>query len=91
MRLEEIMTAPVLTITAELSVAEAAQRMRAHDVGSLVVVRKGVVEGIHHKLGRRGRLRGRRRRSEYVSDHAVYEQPGSIQPGQIPTWSKPPA
>ena len=46
MRLEEIMTAPVLTITAELSVAEAAKRMRAHDVGSLVVVRKGVVEGI---------------------------------------------
>ncbi len=46
MRLEEIMTAPVLTITAELSVADAAKRMRAHDVGSLVVVRKGVVEGI---------------------------------------------
>ena len=46
MRLEEIMTAPVLTITAELSVADAAKRMRSHDVGSLVVVRKGVVEGI---------------------------------------------
>ena len=40
------MTAPVLTITAELSTADAAKRMRAHDVGSLVVVRKGVVEGI---------------------------------------------
>ena len=46
MRLEEIMTAPVLTITSELSVADAAKRMRANDVGSLVVVRKGVVEGI---------------------------------------------
>ena len=46
MRLEEIMTAPVLTITSELSVSEAAKRMRANDVGSLVVVRKGVVEGI---------------------------------------------
>ena len=46
MRLEEIMTAPVLTITAELSVADAAKRMRTNDVGSLVVVRKGVVEGI---------------------------------------------
>ena len=46
MRLEEIMTAPVLTITAELSVVEAAKRMRANDVGSLVVVRKGIVEGI---------------------------------------------
>ncbi len=46
MRLEEIMTAPVLTITSELSVSDAAERMRAHDVGSLVVVRKGVVEGI---------------------------------------------
>ena len=40
------MTAPVLTITAELSVADAAKRMRTNDVGSLVVVRKGVVEGI---------------------------------------------
>ena len=40
------MTAPVLTITAELSVTDAARRMRANDVGSLVVVRKGVVEGI---------------------------------------------
>lgn len=46
MRLEEIMTAPVLTITSELSVSDAAKRMRANDVGSLVVVRKGVVEGI---------------------------------------------
>ena len=46
MRLEEIMTAPVLTITAELSVSDAAKKMRSHDVGSLVVVRKGVVEGI---------------------------------------------
>lgn len=46
MRLEEIMTAPVVTVTAELSVAAAAERMREHDVGSLVVVRKGVVEGI---------------------------------------------
>ncbi len=46
MRLEEIMTAPVLTITAELSVAEAAKEMRSNDVGSLVVIRKGVVEGI---------------------------------------------
>lgn len=46
MRIEEIMTAPVLTITSELSVADAAKRMRANDVGSLVVVRKGVVEGI---------------------------------------------
>ena len=40
------MTSPVLTITAERSVADAARRMRTHDVGSLVVVRKGVVEGI---------------------------------------------
>ena len=46
MRLEEIMTAPVLTITSELSVADAAKRMRTNDVGSLVVVRKGMVEGI---------------------------------------------
>ena len=46
MRLAEIMTAPVLTITSELSVSDAAKRMRSHDVGSLVVVRKGVVEGI---------------------------------------------
>ncbi len=46
MRLEEIMTAPVLTITAELSVADAAVRMRENDVGSLVVVSNGVVEGI---------------------------------------------
>ncbi len=40
------MTSPVISITAELSVAEAAKRMREYDVGSLVVVRKGVVEGI---------------------------------------------
>ena len=46
MRLDEIMTSPVLTITAELSVADAASKMREHDVGSLVVVRRGIVEGI---------------------------------------------
>lgn len=46
MRLQEIMTSPVVTITSELSVADAARRMREHDVGSLVVVRKGLVEGI---------------------------------------------
>lgn len=40
------MTQPVHTITAELSVAEAARRMQRLDVGSLVVVRKGIVEGI---------------------------------------------
>ncbi len=40
------MTAPVLTITAELSVSDAARKMREYDVGSLVVVRKGIVEGI---------------------------------------------
>ncbi len=46
MRIDEIMTSPVLTITAELSVADAAKRMRDNDVGSLVVVSKGIVEGI---------------------------------------------
>ncbi len=46
MRLEDVMTRPVHTITAELSVAHAAQRMRDLNVGSLVVVRKGAVEGI---------------------------------------------
>lgn len=46
MRLEDVMTRPVHTITAELAVADAAKRMREHDVGSLVVVRKGLVEGI---------------------------------------------
>ena len=46
MRLEEIMTSPVLTVTGELSVADAAKRMRENDVGSLVVVNRGVVEGI---------------------------------------------
>ena len=35
-----------MTITAELSVADAAVRMRENDVGSLVVVSNGVVEGI---------------------------------------------
>lgn len=40
------MTEPVLTITAELSVADAAKRMRDNDVGSLVVVSRGIVEGI---------------------------------------------
>ncbi len=40
------MTSPVLTITSELSVADAARRMKESDVGSLVVVRKGIVEGI---------------------------------------------
>ena len=46
MRLEEIMTSPVLTVTSELSVADAAKRMRDNDVGSLVVVNRGIVEGI---------------------------------------------
>lgn len=46
MRIEEIMTSPVLTITSELSVVDAARRMRTNDVGSLVVVNKGIVEGI---------------------------------------------
>lgn len=46
MRLEEIMTSPVLTITSQMSVANAAREMRKGDVGSLVVVRKGLVEGI---------------------------------------------
>lgn len=40
------MTSPVHTITAEVAVAAAAERMAALDVGSLVVVRKGAVEGI---------------------------------------------
>lgn len=40
------MTSPVLTITPDLSVADAAVRMRENDVGSLVVVSKGAVEGI---------------------------------------------
>lgn len=46
MRLEDVMTRPVHTVTAELSVAEAARLMRNLNVGSLVVVRKGIVEGI---------------------------------------------
>lgn len=46
MRLEEIMTSPVLTIAPELSVVDAAVRMRENDVGSLVVVSNGVVQGI---------------------------------------------
>ena len=46
MRIEDVMTRPVHTITAELAVADAATRMRDLEVGSLVVVRKGAVEGI---------------------------------------------
>ncbi len=40
------MTTPVQTITSELSVSDAARRMRDRDVGSLVVVRNRLVEGI---------------------------------------------
>ena len=46
MKLRDVMTKDVITITSNQSVITAAARMRELNVGSLVVVKDGVVEGI---------------------------------------------
>jgi CBS domain-containing protein len=46
MKLRDIMTRPVYTITSDQSAVVAAARMRELDIGCLVVTREGAVEGI---------------------------------------------
>ncbi len=43
---QDIMTADVVTVEANSTVREAAQKMRAHGVGDVLVIRKGTVCGI---------------------------------------------